>query len=1693
MRKSKFISLIFSLLFVVSYVHAQQYGNEWIDYNQEYYKVKTGKNGIHRLTYDNLLEAGLPVTAIDPRNLQLIHRGEEVSIYIEGEDDGVFDSGDFIDFYGQRNDGTQDTELYIRPSYQPHTYYNLFSDTTAYFLTLGATVGKRMPFSQESSVGLTPEVHHVNEILDIKRSQFSFGQYYPLGNTKGETKLAQYDLGQGWIGNNIEKNPQTVAEGTNKRDFVVNGIVLREESSGRPQLEIQIVGFGNVIHNASISIGPSLDELRLIREEFILNYANHGIENQQIQWSDISSSGRLFIRVREVGFDNVERDVIFVSYIKVSFPQEIDVQAKSGVFFNLDKVTGGLTLLNINNVVESQRVYDVSDPKNPIRIGSTAEASNVVQTVVNMPSRYRTIYTEDETKFVEAKIEKIEFENQDLFNADYFIISHESLRQPGGGYDDPVQEYINYRSSIEGGNFDVYYADVMSLYDEFSYGELTPLALKRFNKYAYDIARPEYLFLIGKSRRVDNASWRLQDPVAHRHLVPTLGAPGSDIAYTAGLSGVEHYPAYSVGRLSVSNPNNVGYYLDKVKSKEASLKDSPWIKNFLHLSGGTSTREINLFRSFSDGFRDIAKEDFLGANVNTIYKQNNNTSQFFNVSEEVNKGLGLLTFFGHSSNRFTDIDIGNVTDDRLGYANLDRYPVFWVNGCRAGEIFYFDAFGEDWLGAKDRGATNFISHTDVGIPVPLKQYTDIFYETLADTLFMTESIGHIQQEVISRYLDTYLIDNIGIAMIEETLLQGDPALQMFGNEKVDYVVTNEGVFAESIDGKSITSTTPFFRLGVIVGNSGRTTLDSLTIGLKRTLPDGSVRQLPDVKIPAIRFQDTVFFDISNQGLDAFGANIFEVELDANNEVNEGSELNNIAFLTVNFPASGTFNTSPTSYGIITTNEVSLVVQSAELKLNDKEYYVEIDTVNTFNSPWFKSDIISGKGIGIWNVDLTNTNATADTVQYYWRTVFVEELDIVPRPYFNSSFSFIRNGTFGWAQTDLDQFEDLDLVSLQKDEASQAWILVGSQTTMELNVFGADHPSSSSATNTVVNINNTPFIVSLAGYLCPLHSLNAIAFNKDTGQPYFVLSTDGSLDIDDQLTCGPSPSVINRFPTEVLTDITIIPSESRMRAYVDGVREDDFVLIFSMGRAEFQDFREDVRDDLGRLGVSTATLGGMANGEPIIIFGQKGTPEGVATLIRGEPVGGNEIRTDKEIQYSNVINASTDRGSITTIPIGPASNWSNLHHEIDSDPAEDVVNFDVAGVDIDGNETILFANITQENLDLSGVDSNTYPYLRLYLNIKDEVSATPAQLKKWLITFDGEPEGIVSLQNDENDNIQLIEGQPFDAEFQFTNISEYDFAGPLTVRYTFTNQTSQVEETETIEIPAVLAGETAEFVLPIDTRSRVGVNDLEVFVNPGDQPEQFYNNNVLRLESFYEVVRDNVNPAVDVTFDGAYILDGDLVSPSPLIVTELRDNNPFLLKEDTIGVNIYLKENCETCQPKRINFSDPAVSFFPATESSNFRVEFQPDKMTDGTYNLQVEASDASGNQSGVTPYSINFEVVNQSSISNFYPYPNPFSTSTRFVFTITGDMLPDNLKIQIFTMTGKVIREITQAELGPIQIGNNISDYAWDGKDEFGDQLANGTYLYRVIAKVNGQDFEKRATGGDRGFRKGWGKLVILR
>src|SRR5690606_2488625 len=121
-----------------------------------------------------LLSAG--ISGVDPKKFQLLHRGVEQAILIKGEEDGVFSPGDSILFYGKINDGTLDSLLYLKSSLQPHKYYNLYSDTTAYFLTWSATDGKRM--SSVNGTLTSADPYHLERMLYVYTNDYSKGHVY---------------------------------------------------------------------------------------------------------------------------------------------------------------------------------------------------------------------------------------------------------------------------------------------------------------------------------------------------------------------------------------------------------------------------------------------------------------------------------------------------------------------------------------------------------------------------------------------------------------------------------------------------------------------------------------------------------------------------------------------------------------------------------------------------------------------------------------------------------------------------------------------------------------------------------------------------------------------------------------------------------------------------------------------------------------------------------------------------------------------------------------------------------------------------------------------------------------------------------------------------------------------------------------------------------------------------------------------------------------------------------------------------------------------------------------------------------------------------------------------------------------------------------------------------------------------------
>jgi hypothetical protein len=384
--------------------------------------------------------------------------------------------------------------------------------------------------------------------------------------------------------------------------------------------------------------------------------------------------------------------------------------------------------------------------------------------------------------------------------------------------------------------------------------------------------------------------------------------------------------------------------------------------------------------------------------------------------------------------------------------------------------------------------------------------------------------------------------------------------------------------------------------------------------------------------------------------------------------------------------------------------------------------------------------------------------------------------------------------------------------------------------------------------------------------------------------------------------------------------------------------------------------------------------------------------------------------------------------------------------------------------------------------------------------EDDSFHTPSQLVRWQVLFDGVPETALdpSLRYSfYKDTLQ--EGDSIHFSVATHNVSEYNMDS-LLIHYWIMDQNRNIHQISSHKYRKHPAGDTLISSVNYCTSGLTGLNSLWIEVNPNNnQPEQYHFNNFGNI--FFTVKPDKINPLLDVTFDGVHILNGDIVSAKPLIEIMLKDENKFLLMSnvsDTSLFNVFI-QNPGASSANRIYFRNSSgqenMRFYPASSSSDnkCRIEYNANFPIDGTYKLIVHAKDISKNKSGYNDYQIDFDVINKSTITEVMNWPNPFTTATHFVFTLTGSVIPTYFKIQIITITGKIVREIGMEELGPIHIGRNITQYAWDGKNDYGDKLANGVYLYRVTTNINGKSIDENPTDADQYFKRGWGKMYLMR
>lgn len=1606
-----------------------QYGNEWVKFNQQYYKIPVGRDGLYRLTYTDLQNAGFPVGSSDPRRVQIFHRGVEQRIIVQGENDGVFNPGDYIEFYGKKNDGVSDAELYQPETRQPHQYYNLYSDTTVYFLTVNplAVLGLRMENSTEINVTNIPaEVYHTDEKLTVLATDYTTGVVYSsfLQNTF-------FDTGEGWTGALIFTNEFI--------DYLIENIVNTSTASGTPELEIQVVGRAEVQHRVEISVGPSSPSRIVATQNFApLNVATIRVP---LNWSDIGADGRIRVRVKALGVSG-SSDRLSASYIKVNYPQGFNQAGASSKIFQLRENVSNKSYIEIQNTPANTRIFDITDPANVKTIRTTTSAT--LNAVIPATAVSRKILTTN--SFSTPSVRPVSFRNIDPAAHDYIIISHKNLMKPAGEYSNVVKAYGGYRASQAGGSYDTLVVDIDQLYNQFNYGEISPLAIFRFMKMMVDNGDPRHLFIIGKGLDVSLGYHRNSEDFEYHDFVPSAGMPASDICFTAGLTSSGFEPAVATGRITANTPADVAAYLNKVKETDALSYDDLWRKELLHLSGGINAGEPELFKTYLEGFAAIAESFYLGGHVTPIAK-NNTEIEFINISDKVNSGVGLVTLFGHSSPTQNDFNIGYVSAPELGYNNPGKYPMFLINGCNAGD-FFRDAirYGEDWINTPSKGAVGFMANTSFGYSQMLRAYSNTFYTVAyGDSSFIYKGIGDIQKEVVRRF--SGLGSSVAhVTQGQQMLLLGDPAVKLFDMNRPDYETNDNHVYAESFNTEPITALSDSFAIKIIVRNFGRADADSIAVRVERTLNDNTTVSYDSLFYPVL-FRDTLTFTVYKDEK-GFGNNTFTVTIDPLNQIAEVDKSNNTAEFGIFIPLNAARNLFPQGFSIVNTSSINLVVQSTDVLGEARDFTIQIDTVDTFDSQYMQEFTVNGK-IATKEITITTVN---DTLAFYWRTKLAQPLPNESAEWSISSFTYIENGPEGWAQVHFPQYLSNETSGLMLNPQGRMMQFQETVTDVFIHIFGADHPAS--FTEVSVKLDQSEYNpVSLPELQCRDNTINLIVFDKTTTVPYMPLPVQ----FPDKRACGRRPEVITSFlSSEAET------GDNDLIQYVDNVQAGDSVILFSIGNPGYSSWSANVRNKLLELGISSAQITALQAGEPVIIFARKGAAPGSALVIKTSASPADE----QELEAGGTVTGRFLSGSMTSSVIGPATEWQSVEAKsiVSEIPITDEFSFDVIGITLSGDETVLKTGLDGTTENISDISADEYPYLKLVFNAADEINTTAPQLKHWIVSYTPAPEGVLTFAGS-TETQTLQEGEVWTGSYGFQNISAKEFSDSLTVNYTVYNTTSRTSDNKTKKIKAPLPGEETGFEISVNTFEKAGLNDVKVFVNPRVLPELYYDNNVLELHDHLDVTPDIFNPVLDVTIDGRYIADGDYVSPNPSIVIKLWDENTLLPKTDTLGVTVVLQYPCpdEDCPFTAIYFTRPDVQWQPATGTSDFTMTFIPQNLPAGLYTLRAEAKDVRNNSAGTLPYEITFVVAEDNTVTIQRPYPNPSSSSFFFNVIVTGDTQPDAMHLEIINANGQVVGQFTRDKFFT---GTNM--IIWDAESQ-----PDGLYLYRMYLIQQGKEMKK--------------------
>lgn len=249
-----------------------------------------------------------------------------------------------------------------------------------------------------------------------------------------------------------------------------------------------------------------------------------------------------------------------------------------------------------------------------------------------------------------------------------------------------------------------------------------------------------------------------------------------------------------------------------------------------------------------------------------------------------------------------------------------------------------------------------------------------------------------------------------------------------------------------------------------------------------------------------------------------------------------------------------------------------------------------------------------------------------------------------------------------------------------------------------------------------------------------------------------------------------------------------------------------------------------------------------------------------------------------------------------------------------------------------------------------------------------------------------------------------------------------------------------------------------FVVPRDISYSYGIGRVSYYAEDGITDASGAYENIVIGGSNTNAPADNNGPLVRLFMNDSLFVAGGITDENPKLFAMVTDSNGVNTVGNGIGHDIVAVLDEETEHAVVLN--DYYQANINSYQSGTIIYPFSD--LAEGTHTLSLKVWDVYNNSTTVTTDFV-VQAASGLQLSHVLNYPNPFTTHTSFFFEHNQCCTNFDAMVQIFTISGKLVKTINQHVYSE---GYRSQPIEWDGTDDYGDKIGRGVYIYRVYVRT---------------------------